>query len=240
MLTFFIFSYKRNQNWPMWIGGPNNKFNIFDNLVFHDEQVFFNSQNNNTYSLNQKNGQVNWIFKAENYSPFPPTIDDEQIYLANFDGNVYCLNKNTGYKIWQFNTEEQYQPDTPVFKSRNKNLVFFGSRNGALYALNSDNGQLVWKRQFKKLATDKNLSMEQFILRSIYVDNEQVYVFNALENKLVALNQANGLVNWEVNNVLFSYESHYFCRKYCVKQNRYLLSIDKSTGTYIKIRTIRR
>jgi hypothetical protein len=33
---------------------------------------------------NQKNGQVNWIFKAENYSPFPPTINDEQILFSKF------------------------------------------------------------------------------------------------------------------------------------------------------------
>ena len=239
LLTFFIFSYKRNQNWQFYVDksiGPNNKFNIFDNLVFHDEQVFFNSQNNNTYSLNQKNGQVNWIFKAENYSPFPPTIDDEQIYLANFDGNVYCLNKNTGYKIWQFNTEEQYQPDTPVFKSRNKNLVFFGSRNGALYALNSDNGQLVWKRQFKKLDTSRAFVAGSIHFGSIYLDEEEIYVFNAQENKFFSINQLDGSINWQIDNLLFDYRSPIFLQKnIIIKQNQYLLSIDKKSGSMQKI-----
>ena len=239
LLTFFIFSYKRNQNWQFYVDksiGPNNKFNIFDNLVFHDEQVFFNSQNNNTYSLNQKNGQVNWIFKAENYSPFPPTIDDEQIYLANFDGNVYCLNKNTGYKIWQFNTEEQYQPDTPVFKSRNKNLVFFGSRNGALYALNSDNGQLVWKRQFKKLDTSRAFVAGSIHFGSIYLDEEEIYVFNAQENKFFSINQLDGSINWQIDNLLFDYRSPIFLQKnIIIKQNQYLLSVDKKSGSMQKI-----
>lgn len=239
LLTFFIFSYKRNQNWQFYVDksiGPNNKFNIFDNLVFHDEQVFFNSQNNNTYSLNQKNGQVNWIFKAENYSPFPPTIDDEQIYLANFDGNIYCLNKNTGYKIWQFNTEEQYQPDTPVFKSRNKNLVFFGSRNGALYALNSDNGQLVWKRQFKKLDTSRAFVAGSIHFGSIYLDEEEIYVFNAQENKFFSINQLDGSINWQIDNLLFDYRSPIFLQKnIIIKQNQYLLSVDKKSGSMQKI-----
>ena len=239
LLTFFIFSYKRNQNWQFYVDqsiGPNNKFNIFDNLVFHDKQVFLNSQNNNTYSLNQKNGQVNWIFKAENYSPFPPTIDDEQIYLANFDGNVYCLNKNTGYKIWQFNTEEQYQPDTPVFKSRNKNLVFFGSRNGVLYALNSDSGQPVWKRQFKKLDTSKAFVTGSIHFGSIYLEEEKIYVFNAQENKFFSINQLDGLINWQIDNLLFDYRSPIFLQKnIIIKQNQYLLSVDKKSGSMQKI-----
>lgn len=237
ILTFF--NLNKNRNWQFYTEnsiGPNNKFNIFDNLIFDDEAVIFNSQDKKTYSLDQKTGRINWIFSPENYSPFPPTITEEKIYLSNFDGNIYSLNKKTGYKVWQFNTDEQYQPDTPIVKSPTENIVYFGSRNGTLYALNSQTGQLIWEREFQKLATDKNFNDGTVHFGSIYVDNEQVFVFNSLENKLVALNQADGLVNWEINNILFSYESPlFFAETIVLKQNRYLLSINKSTGSYKKI-----
>lgn len=238
-LISFTYLYKKSQNWQFYTNksiGPNNKLNIFDNLIFDKNTVFFNSQNNNTYALNKNNGQISWIFSAEYYSPFPPTITDDKVFLANFDGNIYCLDKNTGKKIWQFSTEEQYQPDTPVLKSSNHDLVFIGSRNGALYALNSVDGSLVWKKQFQELNASKAFIGGSIHFGSIYLDDDAVYVFNAVENKFFSISQLDGTSNWQIDNLEFSYRSPMFYPNHIViKQNKYVLSIDKKTGSMQKI-----
>jgi outer membrane protein assembly factor BamB len=234
------FFYQKNQNWQFYVDqsiGPNNKLTIFDNLTFNENEIFFSSQNKNTYSLNQNSGQINWIFKAEDYSPFPPTIDGDQIFLSNFDGNIYCLDKNTGYKIWQFNTEKQSQPDTPILKSANNNLVFFGSRNGALYALNSNDGTLIWKKQFQKLDSSKAFIARSIHFGSIYLDEEKIYVFNSLEKSFISINQLDGSINWQIDNLLFDYRSPIFLQKnIIIKQDQYLLSVDKKSGSIKEIK----
>ncbi|NMA29676.1 MAG: PQQ-like beta-propeller repeat protein, partial [Candidatus Pacebacteria bacterium] len=213
---FAYFSIYRNHSWQFYVDksiGPNNKLTIFDNLIFNENEVFFNSQNKNTYALNQKTGQIKWMFMAEDYSPFPPTIDGDQMFLSNFDGNIYCLDKNTGHKIWQFNTEEQFQPDTPVLKSINKNLIFFGSRNGTLYALNSDDGTLVWKKQFKTIDSSKAFIAGSIHFGSIYLENNEIYIFNSLEKSFFSIDQLDGSINWQINNLPFNYRSPIFLPK---------------------------
>ncbi len=238
-LISVTYLYKKSQNWQFYTDksiGPNNKFTIFDNLIFDNNTVFFNSQNNNTYALNKNSGQISWIFSAEYYSPFPPTIADDKVFLANFDGNIYCLNENTGKKIWQFSTEEQYQPDTPVLKSSNHDLLFVGSRNGALYALNSVDGSLIWKKQFQELDAAKAFVGGSIHFGSIYLDNDDVYVFNAVENKFFSIAQLDGTINWQIDNLSFSYRSPMFYPDHIIiKQNKYALSIDKKTGSMQKI-----
>jgi hypothetical protein len=139
ILGSILFTQKRStKNWQFYTKnsiGANNNLNIYDNLIFDEQTILFNSQDKKTYSLDVASGHINWIFQAQNYSPYPPIIYNQQVFLANFDGNIYSLEKKTGYKIWQFSTEDQAQPDTPVVHSLYNQLVFFGSRNGTLYAL---------------------------------------------------------------------------------------------------------
>lgn len=236
---FAYFSIYRNLSWQFYVDksiGPNNKLTIFDNLIFNENEVFFNSQNKNTYSLNQKTGQIKWMFMAEDYSPFPPTIDGDQMFLSNFDGNIYCLDKNTGHKIWQFNTEEQFQPDTPVLKSINNNLIFFGSRNGTLYALNSDDGTLVWKKQFKTIDSSKAFIAGSIHFGSIYLENNEIYIFNSLEKSFFSIDQLDGSINWQINDLPFNYRSPIFLPKnIIIKHDQYLLSVDKKSGSIKKI-----
>jgi outer membrane protein assembly factor BamB len=236
---FAYFSIYRNHSWQFYVDksiGPNNKLTIFDNLIFNENEVFFNSQNKNTYALNQKTGQIKWMFMAEDYSPFPPTIDGDQMFLSNFDGNIYCLNKNTGHKIWQFNTEEQFQPDTPVLKSINNNLIFFGSRNGTLYALNSDDGTLVWKKQFKTIDSSKAFIAGSIHFGSIYLENNEIYIFNSLEKSFFSIDQLDGSINWQINNLPFNYRSPIFLPKnIIIKHDQYLLNVDKKSGSVQKI-----
>jgi len=237
-IAFFFKQDKSLKNWQFYTKesiGANNNLSIYNNLVFDNNALFFNSQDKKTYSLDTNSGQINWVFKAQNYSPYPPTIYNHQVFLASFDGNIYSLEKDTGYKIWQFSTEEQFQPDTPVVHSLQNELVFFGSRNGTLYTLDSNNGQLLWKKEFQKLDTSKEFVSNTLHFGSVYADEQQIYVLNALDKKFYALDQKSGEVNWQIDNLTFSFISPLFLEQSIIfKQEQYLLSIDKKSGTFKK------
>lgn len=242
---FLIFFFKKNYslmpiNWQFYTiksVGANNKLSLYNNLVFDENNLFFNTQNQKTYSINQNSGEINWQLQTQDYSPFPPLITNDQIFLSNFDGNIYSLDKKTGYKLWQFNLDQQYIPDTPIVSSTKNNIVFFGSRNGILYALNKQTGQKLWAKEFKGIDQNKAFVPETIHFGSIYADSGQVYVINAVEKNFSAFNQINGELNWQIENISFSFDSPLFYeQRIILKQNNILLSIDKISGDYTEIK----
>jgi len=215
--------------------GPNNKLYLYDNLIFDEKKLFFNTQDQKTYSIDQESGKINWIFQAQGYSPFPPLVENKQIFLANFDGNVYSLDKKTGYKLWQFNINESYSPDTPIISSLNYEIIFFGSREGILYALDKKTGKQLWKKEFQGIDQNKIFVPNTIHFGSIYTDSEKIYILNAVEKSFSALNQLTGELIWQVKNISFSFDSPlFFDQKIILKQENYILSIDKKTGDYIR------
>lgn len=241
LTIFVVFFINKNshKNWQFYTKetiGVNSKLHIYDNLVFDEDSIVFNSQNGKTFSIDRNSGQLNWEFQAQFYSPHPPTIFEEKLYLANFDGNIYSLNKNTGYKIWQFNIPGQFQPDTPIINSPKNELVFFGSRDGFLYALNSNTGEMIWSKKFQEIDTSKVFVLNTIHFGSIYVDEDQIYVLNAPEKRFYAIDQISGEVNWQIDNISFIFEAPLFLDQFIIlKQEKNLLSIDKKSGLYKKI-----
>lgn len=241
LTIFVVFFINKNshKNWQFHTKetiGVNSKLHIYDNLVFDEDSIVFNSQNGKTFSIDRNSGQLNWEFQAQFYSPHPPTIFEEKLYLANFDGNIYSLNKNTGYKIWQFNIPGQFQPDTPIINSPKNELVFFGSRDGFLYALNRNTGEPVWTKKFQEIDTSKVFVLNTIHFGSIYVDEDQVYVLNAPEKRFYAIDQISGEINWQIDNLNFVFDAPLFLDQFIIlKQEKKLLSINKKSGLYKQI-----
>ncbi|MDH5533132.1 MAG: hypothetical protein OEX81_01755, partial [Candidatus Pacebacteria bacterium] len=77
LILYSIFNKYKNKNWQFYTNkniGTSERFREFNEIVFEEDNLFFNSQNFKTYSLNKNNGIQNWEFRAQDYSPFPPLI----------------------------------------------------------------------------------------------------------------------------------------------------------------------
>lgn len=228
----------RIKNWQFYTNNVIAPLEHYDNLIIDQKSIIFNNKNGKTYSISQENGNINWEFPAESYSPLPPIIDHQQILLANFDGNIYSLDKNNGLKNWQFHIGEAYQPDTPILVSKENNLAFFAGRNGVLYALDKNKGQLIWSQQFQQIDTTKAFNpqgVSSIHFGPIYLDNEEIYAVNAVENSFTSLDQKTGKVNWKINDIDFVWTSPIFFKNDIVLlQNDHLISIEKDQGTIEK------
>ncbi|MFH2118650.1 MAG: PQQ-binding-like beta-propeller repeat protein, partial [Candidatus Paceibacterota bacterium] len=226
-------------NWQFYNSkgiGPNNIFDPHNNLVFSDDLVIFNSQDNNTYALKQSTGRLVWQFTAQNYSPFPATIINNRVYLANFDGHIYSLDKKTGHELWRFSIPEQINPDTPVVASANSQKVFFATRTGGLYALDSITGQEIWQKQF--IAPDNHLALAEGTIHfgSLYRDERYLYAINAPEKTVYLLDQNTGEILWQINDFIFNFNQPLFTNNYVVfsQLNKFVI-FDKNTGKQINL-----
>lgn len=149
------------------------------------------------YKLKWRYGVVN----ATSYTApkSSPIVDSGKVYVGSDQAKMLCLDFS-GELLWEFKTD--FHPEgvhqTPIIVG---NMVVFSGYDGSVYAVNKENGALIWKNK----ASSFNGS-------SPIYDDETKMVYIGLENStvkgtLAALNVKNGNIIWE-----FSTSDHVPCR----------------------------
>lgn len=92
------------------------------------------------FALNLSDGTKLWEFESEDGFLTTPVVDDGKLYLGDMAGQFFCIDA-TGRKQWAYKTEIEINSSANVYKD----LVLFGSQDGALYALNKGSGEFRWK-----------------------------------------------------------------------------------------------
>jgi outer membrane protein assembly factor BamB len=105
------------------------------------------------------------------------------VYIGTLDNNnLYALNASTGAKLWSV-TASDYVDSSPAVA---KGVVYFGSQDGAIYAVDATTGGGLWR----------------FILNgdptSPAVANGVVY-FGSNDDNIYALNASTGAKLWSYN-----------------------------------------
>jgi len=141
--TISAASYASSEDWPKFLRDLNNSANSAETGI----------DSSNVSTLRAK-----WVFSTGyevSASPAVATIKGESIlYLGSWDGTFHALNAVTGQKIWSFTidiippcTTNSCRIGSSAAVDVANNLVFFGTMNAYLYALNATTGALVWKQQ---------------------------------------------------------------------------------------------
>jgi outer membrane protein assembly factor BamB len=117
-------------------------------------KVYTGTDDGYVYALNALNGSVVWKtatggvvpgnFNAAVQLRSSPMVVGDYVYVGALDNYTYCLNANDGSIVWKFETKG-YITSTPAV---NDGYVYVSSQEpvvGALYKLNADNGNFVWK-----------------------------------------------------------------------------------------------
>lgn len=111
-----------------------------------DGRVFVGSTDGALYCFSADNGTVLWKYetgKAVMGCPVITEIGDRQAVLfGGSDGSFRALNTVNGKEIWVFNGLNGYVVTRPcIYNSK----VYFGAWDCHFYALNLNDGSLVWK-----------------------------------------------------------------------------------------------
>jgi len=146
--------------WQFHSGGQ-----ILSSPVVADGTVFVGSNDHHLHALALATGVEKWKFKTGGRIPSSPAIANGLVYFLSYDGNFYAVDEASGTLKWKFATEGERRfaakhlhgmdpatetmPDpfdfylsSPVVGG---GLVYFGSSDSNVYALDSATGALKWK-----------------------------------------------------------------------------------------------
>ena len=129
------------------------------------DTVYIGSSDHYLYAINRGTGAEKWKFKTEGRITSSPAVAGGIVFFTCYDGNAYAVDASTGAQKWKFplpgerrfaathlhgsapNGETMPDPfdfylSSPVVVD---GIVYFGSGDTNIYALDAASGQLKWK-----------------------------------------------------------------------------------------------
>lgn len=146
--------------WKFKTGGR-----VFSSPVVAGGVVYVGSLDHYLYALDATTGAVRWKFATHGPVTSSPAVAGNRVYVNSVDGSFYAVDAAAGKMAWKFTTggERRFtapgmhgiQPPTEmvadpfdVFTSSpalSGSMVYFGSGDHFVYALEASSGKLVWK-----------------------------------------------------------------------------------------------
>lgn len=146
--------------WKFATGGK-----VYSSPAVVDGRVYVGSADGHLYALDSATGELRWKFATEGRVNSSPAVAGDRVYFGSFDGAFYAVNAADGSLAWKFATlgERRFtakhlhgalpagesMPDPfDVFLSSPAvvaDVVYFGSGDGHVYALDARTGELRWK-----------------------------------------------------------------------------------------------
>jgi outer membrane protein assembly factor BamB len=129
------------------------------------DTIYIGSSDHMLYALDRTTGAKKWEFKTESRVTSSAAVNAGVVYFGSFDGNFYAVDAATGKEKWKFATPgerrfaathlhgaspvAEVMPDpfdfylsSPVVAN---GVVYFGSGDTNIYALDASTGALKWK-----------------------------------------------------------------------------------------------
>src|SRR5260221_5130909 len=140
---------------------------IFSSPVLYRDLVVIGSEDKSLYGVHAASGKMAWKFASGGAVHSSAVISEDIVFLGSYDGNFYAVDAGSGRLKWKFRTKgekkagamalwtmkpvTEYMDDPFDFflSSGSVNpqdgVVYFGSGDGNVYALDVKDGGLKWK-----------------------------------------------------------------------------------------------
>lgn len=206
-VLFAINSLNGTLKWKKDLGTPLPYQWGFDyylsSPVIENNTVYIGSANGNIFALNDRNGAERWHFKTYSMVRSTPTIDKSMIYCGDCSGKFYAIDRTNGSLRWQFSTvgdtldNEQFGFDRKAVistASADKDNVFFGGRDGFLYALDKQSGKERWRYDYHVSWIISTAAISDSFLVTGTSDGRFVHALNRITGKEIWRFNTNGPV----------------------------------------------
>lgn len=124
----------------LWSYNTGNK--IFGTAAVANNTLVFSSTDNNIYALNAKTGKLKWVFETPKPVMGGVTIANDIAYVGGSDSCFYAINIVSGKEVWKYCDINGYIETVPTIDG---DKVMFGAWDSYMYALDKNNGSLLWK-----------------------------------------------------------------------------------------------
>jgi eukaryotic-like serine/threonine-protein kinase len=146
--------------WKFKTGGA-----VISSPAVIDGTAYFGSNDHYLYAVNLADGAQRWKFKTGSRVTSSPAVYNGLVYFDSYDGNIYAIDAKSGEQRWKFASEGERRfrgrhlhgadpsgesmPDPFDFylssPTVDAGLVYIGSGDGNVYALDAASGALRWK-----------------------------------------------------------------------------------------------
>jgi putative inorganic carbon (hco3(-)) transporter len=123
---------------PLWSRGMRSYIEYPP--TYCDGDLYVNTFEGATYSIEAETGKVNWRRRVGGTLPSSPAIDGPRVIVASQSGTVTALDRDKGRVLWQVTTGGKVESSPVVVDG----LVYFGSHDGRLFAVNASTGRIRW------------------------------------------------------------------------------------------------
>lgn len=143
----------------------HTKGQVLSSPAVADGALYIGSSDHYLYELDAATGALRWKFKTDGRITSSPAVSAGLVYFGSFDSNFYAVDAASGQLKWKFRSSgerrfaashlhgaepaAEIMPDPFDFylssPSISNGIVFFGSGDSNVYALDTATGSLKWK-----------------------------------------------------------------------------------------------
>src|ERR1700683_1097865 len=152
VLVVLFHSHIRAQDLPVIKWKFKTRDAIVSSPIIDEGIVYVGCLDNYLYAINLEDGEEVWKFFTGAPNRSTPLVHGHFIYFLGGSGVLYCLDKLSAKQVWSFKTggEKKYPHFSFAdhFQSAptiDGHIIYFGSGDGNVYALNAEKGTLYWK-----------------------------------------------------------------------------------------------
>jgi outer membrane protein assembly factor BamB len=178
---------------------------VISSPAVDDGTVYFGSTDHKLYAVNRADGTLKWAFDTFGAVNSSPAIDNGLVMFGSVDGRFYAVDAATGKQKWIFKTAGESRFTAPgihgaiprtemmadpfdVFLSSpvvSGGVVYFGSGDHNVYALDVATGALKWK-----------FATGNVVHASPAISNNVVYI-GSWDRNMYALSASSGTMLWK-------------------------------------------
>jgi outer membrane protein assembly factor BamB len=144
------------------------------------EGLVYIGSKNGTYALDAQTGQLVWKSRRPCMCGSSPTVFDRVLYLTSVYGPIIALDALDGSDRWTFSSfktgDQKHVPAIVVYEYSSptvaQHLVFTGTYttlDNYIYALDSIDGEIVWKRETGKGNMGMSHSSASVVDNALYI-----------------------------------------------------------------------
>lgn len=181
--------------WKAKTGGQ-----VISSPTVSDGVVYIGSSDHTLYALDAVSGEIKWTYKTGGSINSTPLVSNGKVMFLSYDGNFHALDQTSGELSWKFKTGGEkifevkdyyngsFKPDFWDFylssAIANDGLVYFGSSDENLYALDINSGKKMWSYK-----TEGSIHSSPAI-------SDNTLVVGSWDSGIYALDAATGEKNW--------------------------------------------